>query len=240
MIECHEIYTFAQLRKAYDEFTKGTRLISLDLKEMLIAKFGNSLKFVKSPYNTSSKTSEYVLSSNDELIDDCVNAAGEGIQLSVALRNIATSISLDIQQRSKENPKLWPPVPKDIIGKSEEKRNICLYNLTALTVSPNSPFNIDGCVKLSKGKATKVTKICSDFASLIPNTMRSLSQVLLSISMYRKMGSSAVNNDLHKFGYGVSYTEKKLIEDKWAEWSEQWSSLLPSNIEKRRYYYVSI
>ena len=155
---------------------------------MLIAKFGNNLIFVKSSYNTSSKTSEDVLSSSDELIADCINAAGEGIPLSVALRNIARSISLDIQQRSKENLKRWPPVPQDIIGKSEEKGNICFYNLIALIVSPNSPFNIDGSVKLSKGKATKVTKICSYIESLIPNTTPSLSQVLLSLSMYRKNG----------------------------------------------------
>ena len=156
IIERHEIYTLPQLRKAYDEFTKGTRLRSLDLKEMLIAKFGYNFKFVKSSYNTSSKTSEYVLSSSDELIADCINAAGEGIQLSVTLRNITRSISLDIQQRSKENPKLWPPVTQDIIGKNQEKGNICLYNFIALIVSPNSPFDIDGSVKLSKGKATKV------------------------------------------------------------------------------------
>ena len=37
---------------------------------------------------------------------------------------------------------------------------------------------------------------------------------------------------MHKFGHGISYTETKFIEDKWAEWSEQQSSLLPSNIEK--------
>ena len=71
--------------------------------------------------------------------------------MSVALRNIARSVSLDIQQRGKENPKLWPLVPHDIIGKSEAKGNICLYNLIGLIVSPNSPFDIDGSVKLSKG-----------------------------------------------------------------------------------------
>ena len=49
IIERHEIHTLAQLRKAYYEFTKGTRLRSLDLnlKEKLIPKFGNNLKFVK-------------------------------------------------------------------------------------------------------------------------------------------------------------------------------------------------
>ena len=239
IIERHEIYTLAQLRKAYNKFTKGTRLRSLDLKEMLIAKFGNNLKFVKS-YNTSSKTSEYVLSSSDELLADCINAVGEEIQLSVTLKNIARLISFitfntqnKIQQRSKENPKLWPPVPQEIISKSEEKRNICLYNLIALIVSSNSPFDIDGSVKLSKGKATlKVTKICSDIESLIPNTTPSLSQILLSISMHRKTGSSTVTDDLQKFGHGISYTETKLMEDKWAQWSEQQSSLLPCNIEK--------
>ena len=50
--------------------------------------------------------------------------------------------------------------------------------------------------------------------------------------MYRKTGSSAVIDDSHKFGHGISYTETKFIEDKWAEWSEQQSSLLPTNIEK--------
>ena len=38
--------------------------------------------------------------------------------------------------------------------------------------------------------------------------------------------------DLHKVGYGISYTETKFIEDKWVEWSEQQSSLFPNNIEK--------
>ena len=120
-------------------------------------------------HHTSSKTSEYVLSSSDELIADCT--AGEGVQLSVALRNIVRSISLDIQQRNKENRKLWPkenrklwpkenrklwpPIPQDIISKSEEKGNICLYDLIALIVNPNSPFDIDGSVKLSKGKTRK-------------------------------------------------------------------------------------
>ena len=55
--------------------------------------------------------------------------------------------------------------------------------------------------------------------------------------MYRKMGSSTVIDDLHKFGHVhsvISYTETKFIEDKLAEWLEQQSSLLPSNTEKGR------
>ena len=87
-------------------------------------------------------------------------------------------------------------------------------------------------MKRSKGKATKVKKIRSDIKSLISNTTPSLSQILLSLSMYKKTGSSTVIDDLHKFGHGISYTETKFIKDNWTEWSKQQSSLLSSNIEK--------
>ena len=68
--------------------------------------------------------------------------------------------------------------------------------------------------------------------SLIPNSCPSLSQVLLSLIEYRKTGSSVIVNDLHKFGHGISYTETKFIEDKWAEWSENTSSIVPANIKQ--------
>ena len=50
--------------------------------------------------------------------------------------------------------------------------------------------------------------------------------------MYRKRESSVIANDLHKFGHGISYTETKFIEDKWAEWSENTSNIVPANIEQ--------
>ena len=164
---------------------------------MLMAKFGNNLKFVKSSCNTSSKTSEYVLSSSDELIANCINAAGEGIQLSVALRNIARLISLDIQKRSSENPKLWPPLPQDIIRKSEEKGNICLYNLIALIVSSNSPFDIDGSVKLNKSNDdlfshrivnTKYNAVIkSSFCYRLPCIEKRVQVPLLMVTAYQNL-----------------------------------------------------
>ena len=44
---------------------------------------------------------------------------------------------------------------------------------------------------------------------------------------------STIIDDLYNFGYAIPYTETEFIEEKWAEWSEQQSSLLSSNIEKR-------
>ena len=39
-------------------------------------------------------------------------------------------------------------------------------------------------------------------------------------------------NDLHKFGHGISYSETKFIEDKWAEGSENTSNIVPANIKQ--------
>ena len=51
--------------------------------------------------------------------------------------------------------------------------------------------------------------------------------------MYHKTGSSVVIEDLHKLGNGLSYTETKFVEDKWAEWAENKSTIVPSNIEEK-------
>ena len=36
--------------------------------------------------------------------------------------------------------------------------------------------------------------------------------------------------DLHRLGHDLSYTETKFIEDKWVQWSEKQSKLVPENI----------
>ena len=104
-----------------------------------------------------------------------------------------------------------------------------MFNLIASIGSPNSTLDENGTVRLSKVKATKVSKICDDIETLIPNVKPSLPQVLLSLNIYRKAGSSEVITDLHRIGHGLSYTETKFIEDKWARWSENQSKLVPSN-----------
>ena len=41
-----------------------------------------------------------------------------------------------------------------------------------------------------------------------------------------------VINDLKQLGSGISNTETMFIQDKWAEWTENLSSNIPSNIKK--------
>ena len=107
-----------------------------------------------------------------------------------------------------------------------------MFNLIASIVNPNSTLDESGTVKLSKVKATKVSKICDDIETLISNAKPSLLQVLLSLNIYRKTGSSKGIIDLHRIGHGLSYTETKFIEDKWAEWGENQSKLVPNNIDE--------
>ena len=78
------------------------------------------------------------------------------------------------------------------------KDNKNLYNLIAWIVNPNSSCDDDGFVKLSKVKTIKVKKICDDIESLVPNSIPSLSQVLLSLNVYRKTGLSNLVDDLLK------------------------------------------
>ena len=59
----------------------------------------------------------------------------------------------------------------------EEEHEWQSQQLTALIVSPNSPRDESGTVKLSHVKATKVSKICDDIEFLISNSESSLSQV---------------------------------------------------------------
>ena len=73
--------------------------------------------------------------------------------------------------------------------------------------------------------------MCQNIESLLPNTKSSLHQGLLSLTMHRKTGSSDVIDTLHKLGYGISYTETLFIEDKWDEWAEAQSTIIPSNIK---------
>ena len=81
-------------------------------------------------------------------------------------------------------------------------------------------------------KTIKVKNMCDGIESLVPNSVPSLSQVLLSLNVYRKTGSGNQVDDLHKYGHGLSYTEAKFIGDKWAEWRENQSRLVPSNIKE--------
>ena len=79
-------------------------------------------------------------------------------------------------QRSKRLSKekcQWPPTPQNILEqKNINTGNNTSFNITPSIVSPNSTFNENGTVKLYKGKATKVSKICDDIETLIPNQNR--------------------------------------------------------------------
>ena len=138
------------------------------------------------------------------------------------IRNLATRISHNIKLRP-DVP--WPPTPNQII-ESKDEINLDLYNFLAILVSSKSSFD--------KGVAVKIVKICEDIESLIPSRKPSLSQVLLSLTLHRATGSSNVVKDIHHYGHGISYDETIFIQDKWAEWCEKQSSLIPSNIVSRK------
>ena len=63
---------------------------------------------------------------------------------------------------------------------------------------------------LPKSKAQKVLQITQNITALLPNTLPSKDQVLLSLTMHRKTGSSDVVDTLHRLGHGISYYVSKI------------------------------
>ena len=220
IVQKYEIYTLAQLRHVYEKIrakgaTKST-LRTIDLKNKVVEKFDDKLKFMKSSQFSTSNTSEFVMSADESVLPNFLSPVllGGGIQKSLLVKNCRKVVSAEIQDRLSKEKRQRPPTPQNIL---EEKNinisNNNLFNFIASNVSPNSTLDENGTVKQSKVKATKVSKICDDIEALMPNA-KPLSQVLLSLNIYRKTGSSEVITDLHRIGPGLSYTETKFIEDK--------------------------
>jgi hypothetical protein len=233
IIKRHEIYTMAQLTSAFNQIRSDKRLAecrSTDLKEILQQKFGSQLMFHQ-PTQSRSRASDYVFPKSMEFTAKCIETAvlGGGIAKYVSLKNTARTIHISIKDTRKHMS--WPPTPQVIL---EQNRNINtdLYNELCWIVNPDARLDDNGRVQLSQSKSAKVHQICQDIQAMLPNAQPSLDQVLLSLTIHRKTGSSAVVDTLHSLGYGTSYTETVFIEDKWAEWSEKQHSSIPSNIVK--------
>ena len=236
IIHRREIYSVAQLRHFYEQLNEKEEhsvLRSIDMKGKLIVKCKQKLVFRKFLYSTSNK-SEYVVSSEESLVPNCLESVilGGLIPKSLYLKNTATAISHDIQEQIRKNQTKWPSSPQEVLDDVQHYHSDSLYNLIAWIVNQTSSYDENGIVKVSKPKATNVSKICDDIKSLIPNSCPSLSQLLLSLNVYRKTGPSVIVNDLHKIGRGILYTETKLIEDKWGEWSGNTSNIVPENIKQ--------
>ncbi len=234
LIEIHvlvrkEVYSLAQLRNYYDQIRSGRGpclIRSIDLKQKLLSKFGSKLQFIR-PEKGSHK-SEYVVPSGITFTASCISASleGGGIPTSVAVKNVANAIHESVKLRDSLP---WPATPQDIL-ESNRVVDTNLHNLLAWIVQPNATLNAKGLVSLPKSKASKIMQLAQNIECLLPNAKPSLDQALLSLTMHRKTGSSAVVNTLHHLGHGISYTETIFIEDKWAEWGRHSSSEIPSNI----------
>ena len=190
---------------------------------------------MKSSQSSTSNTSELVMSADESVLPNSLSTVllRRGVQKSLFVKNCGKVVGAEIQDRRSKEKRQWPPIPQDILEeKNINTSNNTLFNLIASIVSPNSTLDENGTVKLSKVTVTKVSKICGDIETLIPNARPSLLQVLLSLNIYRKTGSSEVITDLHRIGHGLSYTKTKFLENKWVEWSENQSKSIPNNVDE--------
>ena len=110
----------------------------------------------------------------------------------------------------------WPPTPQEIL-ESNDDIDTNLFDLISWVVHLGGQIASNGRVMLPKSKAQKMLQITRNMTALLPNTLSSKDQVLLSLTMHRKVGSSDVVGTLHRLGHGIVYSEALFVEDKWAE-----------------------
>ena len=119
IIHRREIYPVAQLRHFYEQLNEKEEhsvLRSIDMKGKVIVKCKQKLVFRKFLYSTSNK-SEYVVSSEESLVPNCLESVilGGRIPKSLYLKNTATTISHDIQEQICKNQTKRPPSPQEVL-----------------------------------------------------------------------------------------------------------------------------
>ena len=103
IVQKHGIYTLAQLHDFYEEIsaereTKST-LRSIDLKNKLVEKFDDKLKFMKSSQSSTSNTLKFVMSVDKSVLPNCLFTVllGGGIQKSLLVKSCGPVVSAEIQ-----------------------------------------------------------------------------------------------------------------------------------------------
>ena len=144
------------------------------------------------------------------------------------LKAVAYSISSDIESREKIP---WPSTPQNNLEADELlELDKWLFNLIAWIVSPSAAMGKNGFVRLFEQKTTNVSEIVQNIQSLVPGSEPGFNHILLSITTLAKTESQILINDLKQLGTAISNTETMFIQVKWAEWTENLSSIIPSNI----------
>ena len=75
-------------------------------------------------------------------------------------------------------------------------------------------------------------KVCDDIVTLIPTLRPALGQVWLPHKTLHKTGLNTIVDYLYKLRHGISYTETRFNEDKWAKWSSNKPPIITLNIHK--------
>ena len=160
-------------------------------------------------------------------------ASGFGLSKSAVFHSAANRLHHELRKRQVK--KKWPPTPQDILA-DKDPFSVDTFNFLAWIVDSHAPVDEHGMVSLkSKRKARKISQMCRNIESLLPNAQPSLDQVLFSLRLHWKTGAREPVDVANAFGYGLTYTETKFIEDVWAEWDRAQNSNIPSNINPRIY-----
>ena len=168
------------------------------LRSVDLLTFPDKIYFSSPTYSARNtrNEAEYVLHVGKVLTTDCISAATSGHAI---LDTVLTRTAAQIVHRTvQENKKIrnWPPTPQEII-ENKDTCNPTTYNHIAWMVNPNTSLGAEGLAKLPKSKETKVLQIAQNIESLMTHSTPALDQLLLSLTLHRKTGSSDVVNTIN-------------------------------------------
>ena len=83
---------------------------------VVVDKFDDKLKFMKSSHFSTSNTSELVMSADESVLPNCLTTVllGRGIQKSLLVKNIGKVVSAEIQDRLSKEKRQWPSTHRRI------------------------------------------------------------------------------------------------------------------------------
>eukprot|EP00794_Sanderia_malayensis_P008248 gene8248-9129_t len=217
-IEAKEAFLITELLKDVGEISEeyGLKEAPITLKHTyqvkakLIEQFGDRIEFGK-----VGRSDVVYPSGANPLQYSLATLHGHGLREDDLVKAFAKLVNRKLSGKKRQP---WPPDPKELLSSLDNSGPLrCLYNVISWSINPKREKNELGYAKTaSESQAEKIAAIAECWERLITNE-RTPTATALSLTLHRVTGSKEATKLLHHCGMGISYTDVRLLTNKWAQ-----------------------
>eukprot|EP00794_Sanderia_malayensis_P018600 gene18600-20470_t len=217
-IEAKEAFLITELLKDVGEISEeyGLKEAPITLKHTyqvkakLIEQFGDRIEFGK-----VGRSDVVYPSGANPLQYSLATLHGRGLREDDLVKALAKLVNRKLSGKERQS---WPPDPKELLSSLDNSGPLrCLYNAISWSINPKREKNELGYAKTaSESQAEKIAAIAECWERLITNE-RTPTATALSLTLHRVTGSKEATKLLHHCGMGISYTDVRLLTNKWAQ-----------------------